>query len=66
VCAFRALAEQARLEEGAEVEIVVEGKSLRLRPRRRAYSLDEPVGQITPENRHDETDWGKPEGREIR
>jgi antitoxin MazE len=61
----RAQAEQARLEEGTEVEIVVEGESLRVRPRPRAYSLDELVEQITPENRHEETDWGEPEGREI-
>jgi len=23
------------------------------------------VNQITPENRHKETDWGKPKGREV-
>ena len=61
----RALAEQVRLEEGTEVEIVVEGDTLRVRPRPRAYSLNELVEQITPENRHEETDWGEPEGREV-
>lgn len=29
-----------------------------------AYSLLELVDHITPENRHGETDWGKPSGRE--
>jgi antitoxin MazE len=61
----RALAEQVRLEEGTEVEILVEGDALRVRPRPRAYSLNELVEQITPENRHEETDWGEPEGREV-
>jgi antitoxin MazE len=28
-------------------------------------TLDELVERITPENRHDETDWGEPEGREV-
>lgn len=31
----------------------------------REYDLDELVSQITPENRHPETDWGEPQGREV-
>ncbi len=27
--------------------------------------LQDLVGQITPENRHEETDWGKPKGKEV-
>jgi antitoxin MazE len=30
-----------------------------------AYSLAELVAGITPENRHEETDWGKPVGGEV-
>jgi antitoxin MazE len=61
----RALAEQARLAEGAEVELVVEQGCLAIRPRAPAYELDELVANITAENRHEEVDWGEPEGREA-
>jgi antitoxin MazE len=61
----RALAEQARLAEGAEVELVVEEGCLAIRPRSQAYELDELVAGITPENRHDEIEWGEPQGREA-
>jgi antitoxin MazE len=61
----RALAEQARLAEGAEVELVVEEGRLSIRPRAQAYDLGELVAAITPENRHEKVDWGEPEGREA-
>jgi antitoxin MazE len=61
----QALAEQARLDEGVEVEVSVEGEGLRIRRRPRRYTLDELVDQITPENRHEETDWGEPQGKEV-
>ena len=28
-------------------------------------ALDELVAHITPDNRHDETNWGPPVGREV-
>jgi antitoxin HicB len=31
----------------------------------RRFTLDELAERITPENRHEETDWGPPEGREV-
>ena len=61
----QALAEQAHLHEGAEVEVSVGGGSLSIRRRPRRYTLDELVDQITPENRHEETDWGEPQGKEV-
>jgi antitoxin MazE len=36
-----------------------------LRPTRRKYELSELVAQITPKNRHRETDWGRPKGEEA-
>lgn len=60
-----ALAEQAQLDEGAEVEISVDGGDLRIRRRSRRYTLDELLDQVTPENRHKETDWGEPQGKEV-
>ena len=40
-------------------------RDLLLRPARKEYTLDELVAQITPENRHEETDWGPRTGREA-
>lgn len=33
--------------------------------RKRRYTLDELVAGITPENRHQELDWGPPVGNEV-
>ena len=52
------------LGEGMELDVTVVDGALLLRPRRREYSLEELLAQITPENIHEETDWGKPVGRE--
>jgi antitoxin MazE len=30
-----------------------------------AYRLGELVEQVAPDNRHDETDWGEPQGDEA-
>jgi antitoxin MazE len=35
------------------------------KPRKRRYTLDELVAGITPENRHEEIDWGPPVGNEV-
>jgi antitoxin MazE len=61
----KALAEQTRIEEGSEVELSVVDGMLTIRPRALIYRLDELLAQITPENRHDEVDWGEPRGKEA-
>ena len=61
----KAFAEQAGLEEGSEVGIAVSEGKLILSPVAPAYDLDSLVEAITPDNRHEETDWGAPAGREI-
>ncbi len=61
----KVFAEQAGLEEGTEVGIVLSDGKLILNPVPPAYGLDQLVEGITPENRHDETDWGAPVGREV-
>lgn len=60
------VAAAAGLTAGRPIEVdVVEGK-LVLRPDPDATRvLDELVARITPENRHDETDWGRPVGKEV-
>ena len=58
------LAKDLNLEEGSELEISMVKGILQLRPLTKQYTLDELVSQITPENRHEETDWGEAVGRE--
>jgi len=56
---------EAGLEKGSDLELSVVDGRLVLTPVARRYGLDELVDGITPENRHDETDWGKPVGHEV-
>ena len=58
-------AKELDLEEGTELEVTRVDGGLLLRPRKRAYTLDELLARITPENIHGETDWGPAVGREA-
>lgn len=60
----KALAMEARIGEGDTVEVSVEEGSIIVRPARVTYSLEELVSKINPRNRHEETGWGEPVGRE--
>ena len=54
------------LKEGTELDVTVVDGGLLLRARRpAAFTLDELLAQITPENIHGETDWGQAVGREA-
>jgi antitoxin MazE len=59
------LAREARLAEGDRLtlDLATDG-SIVLRPARRKYELRQLVSRITTKNRHSETDWGAPAGRE--
>jgi antitoxin MazE len=60
-----AIAKQASLAEGDSVQLALDGEGcIVLRPARRRYELSDLVAQITPENRHRQTDWGEPQGKE--
>lgn len=62
----KAVADELRLSENSDVKLSLQEGSLVISPsRRKRYSFDELVAGITPENRHDETDWSAPVGREI-
>ena len=61
----KALAQQIDLHEGAEVELSITDGALTVRARAPAYSLEQLLDQVTPENRHDEIDWGEPQGKEA-
>lgn len=61
-----AVARESRLEEGDGISFeFAEDGSLVLRSAKPKYSLRELVSKITPENRHDEVDWGGPRGKEA-
>ena len=62
----KAFAHQARVKKGSAVTLSVEKGRMVMKPlHRRKYTLEELVSKITPKNRHSETDWGKPRGKEI-
>ncbi len=61
----KSILEQSNLREGEELEIRVENGHIWLEPLKCRPTLEALVKRITPENRHDEQDWGKPVGNEV-
>jgi len=61
----RPFLEALQLNEGDEVEMMIEDGRLTVRPLSPKLTLESLVAAITPENRHKETDWGKPVGNEV-
>lgn len=61
----KAVAREARIDEGDSVDVSVDDGAIVVRPSRARYSLDELVGRITVRNRHAETGWGGPVGDEV-
>jgi antitoxin MazE len=62
----RSLAKDAQLAEGDSVAMDLDAKGrIVLSSPRKIYRLSDLVARISPKNLHRETDWGKPEGKEI-
>ena len=62
----RALAEEAGVEAGAEVDMSIRNGNLVVKPARRPrYRLAELVRRISAKNLHAEVDTGGPVGREV-
>jgi len=59
----RSLAADAGLAKGTVVDLRIEGDKLIIAPARPRYRLADLLSKITPDNRHDEVDWGAPEVR---
>ena len=60
------IADAAQLHPGDKLELDVEAPgAVTLRKPKQKPSLRELVREITSENCHSETDWGRPEGTEI-
>jgi len=60
----RKLAEENGLRAGASLDLRVEGSGLVASTAAHRYTIEELLAGVTPENRHPETDWGPPVGRE--
>lgn len=60
----KAVANEAKIQEGDTVELSVVDGEIVVRSAQPTYTLRELLVKVTPENRHGETDWGPPQGRE--
>lgn len=61
----KSVLERARLLEGDELEIRVGEGCITIQPLTPKLTLESLVAGITPENRHQELDWGPPVGKEV-
>ena len=58
----KSIAEQWGIQEGSVIDIEPNGDEIVLRKKK--YDLADLLAQVTPENLHDEEDWGPAQGRE--
>ncbi|MFS1511057.1 AbrB/MazE/SpoVT family DNA-binding domain-containing protein [Chengkuizengella sp. SCS-71B] len=59
------IAENISIEQGTEIEMsVTENQNIILKQKKKTPTLEELLAKITPENRHDEIDFGT-EGNEL-
>lgn len=61
----KSFAGEAHVQEGSEVDLKLQNGTLVVIPLVRQPTLKSLLSKITPENRHHETDFGKPEGGET-
>jgi len=61
----KSFAVETDIRQGSTVEVTLEKDRIIMRPAKKETSLDDLLSRITDENRHDEADFGKPEGKEI-
>lgn len=61
----REVLDALQIREGDEVEMVVEKGRLTVQPVNPKLTLESLVAAITPQNCHEELDWGKPVGNEV-
>jgi antitoxin MazE len=61
-----AVAQDLGLSENSTVQITSDGAVATIKPKKGdKVSLKELVARITPDNRHQEVDWGEPVGKEV-
>ncbi len=60
------VADAAKLREGDRLEFrVARPGAVQIRVAKSKPTLAHLIGGITADNRHEETDWGKPKGNEV-
>lgn len=61
----KSFAEEARVEDGSDVEISLKDQALVVVRVARAPTLKQLLARVTSENLHRETDTGSPQGNEV-
>ncbi len=61
----QAIVQQIGLKPGAIISISTEGDKIILSPSKPKYTLKELLKGATPEQQHEEMDWGEPQGDEF-
>jgi antitoxin MazE len=61
----QAIVQQIGLKPGTVLSISTDGEKIVLSPTKPKYILKELLKGATPEQQHDEADWGEPQGDEI-
>ncbi len=61
----KSMAEYIKVKEGGSVELTEEKGNLLIKPAQAKPSLKELLSQIKPGNLHDETQTGRPVGKEV-
>lgn len=61
----KVILDDLNIKEGSDINISVENNAIKIIPIKKKPTLEELMSKITPENKHDEVNWGKPEGAEI-
>jgi antitoxin MazE len=61
----KAVAVEARIAEGDQVNVTVKDGAIVITRAPRRYTLEELLKGYSAKNRHPETDWGPPVGKEY-
>ena len=61
----QSIVQQIGLKAGSVISISAEGDKIVLAPEGPKYTLQELLRDATPEQQHDEVDWGDPQGEEV-
>lgn len=59
------LAKKYNITPGTKIQVTDDGKQIILSPKRHKPTLEELAAKCTPENNHEEIDFGGPVGREL-
>jgi len=61
----KSFAVETSIENGTTVEVTLEKGAIVMKPAREDINLEDLLSGITSENIHAETDFGRPEGKEL-